>query len=115
MPPDAVAAVLLGMGEVVMVAAASTRYGPDISRRVFSLSQPERDTLQPLTAEWLKTSLPKVTPGEMLAVMVLVTLGTKVGQAEQMRSQLQDRQPKAPPPPPRAGSAEASPPAPAVG
>lgn len=113
MPPDAVAGVLLAMGEVVIVAAASTRYGPDVSRRVFSLSADERATLQPLTAEWLKTSLPKVTPGEMLAVMLCVTLGTKVATAEQIKASMADRQPKAPPPPappPKAGSAEASPP-----
>jgi hypothetical protein len=116
MPPEAVAAVVLGMGEVVIVAAASARYGPDISRRVFGLTKEERETLQPLTAEYLKTSLPKVTPGEMLAVMLLVTYGTKIATAEQMRSQLQDRQPATPPAPkpPKAGSAEASPPAPAT-
>jgi hypothetical protein len=114
MPPDAVAGVLIAMGEVVIVAAASTRYGTDVARRVFALSRDEREVLQPLTAEWLKGALPSVTPGEMLAVMIAVTLGTKIATAEQIRASLQDRQPSTPPPPPKAANAEAPPPPPAV-
>jgi hypothetical protein len=114
LPPDAIAWMLLGMAEVVMIAAASMRYGPDISRRVFALTPQEKDVLQPLTAEWLKAQIPKITPGEMLAIAIAVSLSMKVITAEHLLDVRQPPRPQPPPPPPRAGSADAAPPPAAV-
>ncbi len=112
LPADQLAKVILTLGQGIGVAVAGMRYGTDIAKRMMPLTKDEKEMLEPLTAEWVKHALPKVTAGELLAVMLIVTIGQKVvtmeTALEEQKTKTEARRPSAPP------RAEPPPPAPAA-
>ncbi len=84
LPADELARVAITIGEGIALAVATARYGKDIADSVVPLAKAERDTLEPLTTEWLRTSLPSLTAGEVLGLMLLVSIGQRVAIMEMM-------------------------------
>jgi hypothetical protein len=100
LPAEAVVPMVLHVAQGLIVRGAAKRYGEEIAKKEFALSKEERTALEEAGTAYMKSmNLERMTPGEMLAVTVVLIMGGKVVNAEAAKAALETRQPKTPPPP----------------
>jgi hypothetical protein len=108
-PADQLAPVILGLMSTIVVTAGAMRYGPEIGATL-AFDADDRRAIEPPLSAYLADAMPRVTPGEMLALTLCVVLGGKIVRAEQAHDKAKNKAPARPrpPSPPAAGSADAA-------
>jgi len=100
LPAEHLVPILMTVGNNMLVRAASSRYGEAIAERELTLTNKERAQLEPTAIAYAKSLGPtKLTPGEMLALSLVLTFADKFMGAEKAKKALESKQPKTPPRP----------------